>query len=391
MLRLVREKGPEYARLAGLAALTQRLQRGELDVAGGEAALAALRERPSPYGRWVTFVAPGLSAAGATIMFSGSLADALATLLIAFAVQPPLAALDRSGLPPFFRLVFGSAATTILVAVVVGLGGPVSGGLVLTGSLLRFLPGYALVSGFRDLVDQSIVSGTARLSEAMLLGAAVAGGTALAVAVADAAGVHLSIQTTGVTEWTFAYTAIAAFIAVAAYAIRLEVPRYAIIAAGALGAAGWLGFVTVTPPLGRVDPGVATLVTSVVIGIVGRVLAGRAGAPAALWVVPAILPLLPGLQIVTAMLAVSDLARITGLLAAAVTAFLIGVGVASGDIIVLAVRGVRDLVVAPAVGAVADGVEVLVSGRDSPDAPGSGRAADEDSALESARGRTPDA
>lgn len=362
MLRLVRDKGPEYARLADLAGLARRLERGELDLDAGEAELEALAERPSPYGRLVTFVAPGASAAGATVMFSGSIADALATLLIAFAVQPPLAALDRSGLPPFFRLVFGSAASTILVAVVVGLGGPVSGGLVLTGSLLRFLPGYALVSGFRDLVDQSIVSGTARLAEALLLGAAVAGGTALAVAIAAAAGIQLSIQTAGVTDWTFAYTALAAFVAVAAYAIRLEVPRHAILAAATIGAIGWLGFTTVTPPIGRVDPGVATLATSVAIGVAGRVLARRTGAPSALWVVPAILPLLPGLQIVTAMLAVSDLARITGLIDAAVTAFLIGVGVATGDIVVLAVRGVRDRVVAPAVGAVAGGVEVLVAG-----------------------------
>ncbi len=388
MLRLVRDKGPEYARLADLAELARRLERGELDVTAGEAALEALAERPSTYGRVVTFVAPGASAAGATVMFSGSIADAVATLLIAFVVQPPLVALDRSGLPPFFRLVFGAAATTILVAIVVGLGGPVSGGLVLTGSLLRFLPGYALVSGFRDLVDQSIVSGTARLAEALLLGAAVAGGTALAVAVADAGGVQLSIQTAGVTDWTFAYTAIAAFVAVAAYAIRLDVPRHAILAAATIGAVGWLGYTTVTPPIGRVDPGVATLATSIAIGVVGRLLARRTGAPAALWVVPAILPLLPGLQIVTAMLAVSDLAQITGLIDAAVTAFLIGVGVASGDIVVLAVRGVRDRVVAPAFGAVAGGVEVLISGgaRPGPRDPTASPLGDADESRSSRRG-----
>ena len=125
--------------------------------------------------------------------------------------------------------------------------------------------------------------------------------------------------------------------------------------------------------------------------MIGRVLARRSGAPAALWVVPAILPLLPGLQIVTAMLAVTDLARISGLIAAAVTAFLIGVGVASGDIIVLAVRGVRDLVVAPAVDAVADGVEVLVSGRHRPEAPEPGGVATDDVEGGSAGGPTPGA
>jgi hypothetical protein len=60
------------------------------------------------------------------------------------------------------------------------------------------------------------------------------------------------------------------------------------------------------------------------------------------------------------MLADTDAARISGLAAAAGTAFVIGTGVAMGDILVKVIRGVRDRVVAPAVGKVAEGVEVLV-------------------------------
>ena len=42
-----------------------------------------------------------------------------------------------------------------------------------------------------------IISGTGRLAEALLLGAGVAGGTALAIAVAENFGVRLSLITTG--------------------------------------------------------------------------------------------------------------------------------------------------------------------------------------------------
>jgi uncharacterized membrane protein YjjP (DUF1212 family) len=360
-VRLVRERGPEYSRLADLADLSRAIGAGQVDVPTAESTLERVADDAPTYGRLVSFAAPGVSAAGATIMFGGTFVDALATLLIAFLVQPALAGLDRSGLPPFFRLAFGSAATTALVASAVGLGAPISGGLVLTGSLLRFLPGYALVSGFRDLVDQSIVSGTARLAEALLLGAAVAGGTALAIGLAAELGVRLSIETSGATEWTLAYTAAAALIAVGAFAVRLDVPTWALAQTAVLGAVGWLAYNALTPPSGAVDPGLMTLATSIYLGLFGRLAARRMGAPSALWVVPAILPLLPGLQIVTAMLATSDLLRVIGLLDAAVTAFLIGVGVASGDIIVVAIRGVRDRVVVPAVGLVSDGVDIVVS------------------------------
>lgn len=77
------------------------------------------------------------------------------------------------------------------------------------------------------------------------------------------------------------------------------------------------------PPVGdsaRIDPGIATLAASVLLGMVGRVMARHFDAPAALWIVPAVLPLLPGLQIVTAMLASTDAARAAGLVGAAITA-----------------------------------------------------------------------
>jgi hypothetical protein len=60
------------------------------------------------------------------------------------------------------------------------------------------------------------------------------------------------------------------------------------------------------------------------------------------------------------MLAETDAARVSGLIDAILIAFLIGVGVASGDIFVTTIRTLREHVVAPAVGAVTDNVEVLV-------------------------------
>ena len=94
--------------------------------------------------------------------------------------------------------------------------------------------------------------------------------------------------------------------------------------------------------------------------MIGRLLARRYQAPASLWVVPAILPFLPGLQIVTAMLAESDVERIVGLITAVGTAFVIGTGVASGDIVVATLRLVRDEVIPQALEAAAGGLDTLV-------------------------------
>ena len=360
LLHIVRDRTADFARLTKASELVQSIRDGELDIDAAEAALDRLEVQPSPYGAVVNFIAPGLSAFGSTIVFGGNLLEAVTTLVIAFAVQPLLSRVERSTIPPFFQLVVGAAASTVLVGLAVAIGLPIAGGLVLTGSLLRFLPGYALVSGFRDLIDQSMISGTARLAEALLLGAGVAGGTALGLAIVSTFDVYLTIETVGRTDWGTAVAGLAALIAVGAFAVRLGVPPRAMVEAAILGAAAWLAFIAVSDLGGRVDPALATFGAAVIIGVVGRVLARRSEAPAALWVVPAILPLLPGLQIVQAMLAATEAARVSGLVGAISTAFFIGTGVASGDLIVQLIRRVRDHVVAPAVGAVAGGVEVYI-------------------------------
>jgi uncharacterized membrane protein YjjB (DUF3815 family) len=272
-------------------------------------------------------------------------------------IQPALSVLERSALPPFFRTVFGVAASTLLVAVLVAIGLPIVGGLVMTGSLLRFMPGYALVSGFRDLIDQSIISGSARLAEALLLGAGVAAGTGLALVVAGSFGVELTLVKTGPEEWGTTVAGLAALLAVGGYAIRLGDPRAAVVSASIVGAIAWLAVIRMLDA--GIDPAVATLVSALAIGIVSRVIGVRSQAPAALWAVPAVLPLLPGLQTVEALLAHSDAARIVGLVGAAGTAFLIGAGVASGDIVVTTVRRMRARVT-PAIDTVTTGFETIV-------------------------------
>jgi uncharacterized membrane protein YjjB (DUF3815 family) len=103
-----------------------------------------------------------------------------------------------------------------------------------------------------------------------------------------------------------------------------------------------------------------TLLAALVIGIVGTMLAHRSQAPAALWMVPAILPLLPAPSTLLPALAQTEPARqaLQGL--AAETAFLIGVGVASGSILVETFQRYRARALQPVVGVVSDGLSAHV-------------------------------
>jgi len=362
-MQAVRAWRMDFSRLSALSRLARDIHAGELTLPDAERALDTIARLRPPYPLAVRIAAAGLSAAGVTILFNGTVPDALATLAIGLLVQPVLAAIDRSDLPPLFQTVFGVAATTSLVALLVAVDVPVNGGLVLTGGLLQFLPGNAVVAGMRDLVDRSIVSGTARLAEGILLGGAVAAALGMVLAIAAEFGIRLRLIVIGAADWPLPVVIGASLVAVGFYAVGLGVPRGVLPSAAALGALAVLIGEGIAPGSDQRP----VLVASVVVGVLGRALARWQEAPATLWTVPAILPLLPGLLIVRAMLASTSTQQVALLGDALLIAFSIGVGVAAGDIIVATYQQVRERIVEPAVGAVSGGITALVARPGAPD------------------------
>ena len=346
-MQMVRERESDYRRLSAAARLVSELRTGEADRERAAAEVQRIETLGSVWPGVLGSLAPALSASASTLLFGGSGLDALATLLIGVLVQPIIGRIDRSGLPPFFRSLIGPLISALLVAVAVGLGTPINAGLVLTGSLLRFLPGAALVAGMRDLIDQSIISGSARLAEALFLGAAVAVGIAIGTWAAAQFGVFLTLETVGTEQWQFVIQIIAAGVACGAWAVRLGEPRFALLSASLLGALGW------SISLGLTSIGMAeipaTAAAGLIVGAGGRVLARRREAPVVLWVVPASLPLLPGLLIVGGMLASDAVAGLLLLSSAVLTALALGASVAFGDIVIQTLRQVREEIIQPVI------------------------------------------
>lgn len=331
-VEVVRRWEPGYHRLVAAAELADAVTGGGITLSKAEQRLAELATRASPYPRWLRFAAPALLSMAVTVMFGGRWYDALATLGIGLAVQPALARIERGELSAFFRVAVGVLATSVAVVVLVKLGVPIHGGLVLTGSLLRFLPGAVLVAGMRDFLDGSLTSGATRLVEVVLLGAAVAVSAAVALTGGQSLDVHLAITTAGTEIYPLAILAGAGAVAVVFYACQLGVPRRGLAPAALLGAVS----VLITRGLGAGTPGLdalaATLLAALVVGSVGQVLSQRSATPSAIWTVPGILPLLPAPATLIPLLAQSEAARSALQGQALGTAFCIGVGVAVGSI-----------------------------------------------------------
>jgi uncharacterized membrane protein YjjP (DUF1212 family) len=238
---------------------------------------------------------------------------------------------EHSGLPVFFQALVGPALATGLAILLVAIGAPIHGGLVVTGAILRFLPGAALVAGMRDLIDRSIISGTARLAEAILLGSAVAVGTAAAVRLATVlGGPDLKVGVVGTSLETVTAQAIAAGLSCSFFALRLGVSRLPLLGVFLLGAVAWAVSLQSSPASDLFLPVIAP---AILVGVVGQLLALRARKPAVIWTVPAILPLLPGLTIVRGILGIGTVEGLITVASAIGIGLALGAGVAFGSIL----------------------------------------------------------
>jgi uncharacterized membrane protein YjjP (DUF1212 family) len=283
------------------------------------------------------------------VLFGGSPLDAVATFGIGIGIGPVVEWLDRSsGLPPFFQTLIAPFLATLAAVLLVAAGLPIDGGLVITGSILRFLPGAALTAGMRDLIDGSIISGSARLAEALLMGAAVGLGTAGAIQVGVRLGApELAFGVLTTTTVPVIVQVLAAAFASGLFAVRLGVPARLLASVFLLAGAAWVVYLAIDA--NGHDDILAIVGTATVVGAVGQWLALRERLPAVIWIVPAILPLLPGLALVEGILALATTSGILQVIGAVGIGLALGMGVALGSIIVATVRRVSDDVISPIV------------------------------------------
>jgi uncharacterized membrane protein YjjP (DUF1212 family) len=349
LIRVVRQRSTEYDRLASLASMLGCIQDGSLLFSDVDAELDAIEARVRNYASREVLMATSASAAASTVLFGGGIPEAIAAAVAVGVAQPFVARLGATGFPMFFQNVTAPAIVTLVAVVLIAIHLPINGPLVITGAILLFLPGAALVASMRDLIDSENVSGTARLAEAMLLGAALAIGVSLALSVGSLMGVQVVLLSAiANTGWGVAIQVVAAVFAVGFFAIRAGAPSESVLISAVLG-----GIAVATRELAAVgvhsDPIFATAIAATVIGTLARLAAQRFRSLSTIWVGAASLPLLPGLLVLRGLTAPSPLDGVTLLGEALGTGFAIGIGVAVGDVLVSTLIRINREVVRPAI------------------------------------------
>ncbi|MCL2582548.1 MAG: threonine/serine exporter family protein [Streptosporangiales bacterium] len=338
VVRVVRQRSVDYGRLSAITALRDDLEAGRVTA---EDAIVRLDQVCAAHPRHQTLVL--LSWAGMatafTVLLGGRWLAAITAFVSAAIVTLLMRAVARYGIPDFFQSALGAAVATGIAMSVVAAHVHVQPPLVVAGGIMVLVPGYSLVASVRDAITGFPISGSARGLEVLLTVAGIVTGVAATLYVAVSVGVVPRLGALSAAPLTqSAVQVTAAGVAAALYATAALVPRRSLVYSGLVGAGGWAVFLI----LGHYQASlvVSTAAASVMVGIAGAALGRWRKTHAFLYVVPGVMPLVPGLTIYQGML---DLFTSTGnafemLLRAVAVGLTIAAGVTLGEMIVRPVR-----------------------------------------------------
>lgn len=261
---------------------------GRIGARAGLAALDALEREPARWGRAITVLAFGVAAGAAGHFLGGGVPE----VLTAGGLAMLTGGLTTWGLLPSGARQFFEVFAAFLVSFVVGFLAQhvqLSTYVATLGSLMVLLPGLPFSAAMAELNSQHLVSGTARLTGAIVRFVGLAFGVALGTRVAAIVfGAPPHVTATAMPGWVLWVALLMAPLAftVLMRARPVDVPAILGVCVAAFGGSR-LGSQSLGPELG-------VFMGAFIAAVASNLLAHRRGVPPLVTLTPALLLLVPG-------------------------------------------------------------------------------------------------
>ncbi|MEG1878532.1 MAG: threonine/serine exporter family protein [Pseudoflavonifractor sp.] len=161
--------------------LCRKLCRDRPPLDQAEAGLAAVTQSPRNYSLPVQLFGYFLGAGAFALFFGGSVLDGLCAGVCGIAIAFCLIFMTNLGTNLFFKTVAAGTLSALLALALCffGLGQHVD--LITIGALMLLVPGLIFTNAMRDIMAGDMVAGITKTAEALLIGAAIALGTGVAL------------------------------------------------------------------------------------------------------------------------------------------------------------------------------------------------------------------
>lgn len=275
--------------------LSYDIAAGKCTLAQAKERLEAIRKAPGKP-RWETLLGYAFASCGFTAIFGGGFLDCAAAFFVGLLTYAFVALVSSRYLSRIVGGIANALVATLCCILFCHLGFGKSLSDIIIGSLMPLVPGVPFVNGVRDLAASDYLAGLTRLTDAVLGFINISLGVSLAFlldgwifgGLASVPAVSLNPETAG-----YLWQALAACIGTVAFAVLFSVPRQQYAIAGIIGTAGWIVYLLCVRVLGCTPP-VATLFSSLYIGLHSRFAAVRHKVPSTVLFLCGIFPLVPG-------------------------------------------------------------------------------------------------
>ncbi len=310
----------------------------EIDLDEARSQIAAISTGGHARPRWVVMGASGMVGAGVALMLGGGWAVTIIAFLAAVAIESLRRPLEVRRLPDFYIQVVGGLCASLIAVSAAATALPAPPSLVIAANIVVLLAGLGLMGAIQDALTGYHLTAVARLFEVMLATGGIVAGVSGGLMVGRMLGVDLGSGTVLPDLSHLPFVTLGAGMASAGFAIQSFAPWSSVPAIAVIGAAA--SALAVSLFQNGLDRPWASGTAAFAIGLVSYPAARALRIPALVIVVPAIVPLLPGLKIYLslAQLAESSLTGIFEGITAAAVALALAAGVILGEYVVQPLR-----------------------------------------------------
>nr|WP_319804577.1 threonine/serine exporter family protein [Nocardioides malaquae] len=333
MIRQVYQRTIDYDDVTKVDHLVRDLLAGELDLYLARNRMATIVSVGPSTPRWAISVATGVTGASVGLFLGGDWLVVTVAFVAAVLIDRIQLVLAKQRLPNFYLQVVGGVVASLIAVAVAATPLDADPSLVVTANIIILLAGIGFMGALQDALSGFYLTGTARITEAMMATVGIVAGVSGGLSFGKLIGVDIGRYEPGLSGWQdIGVLVLGSALCAAAFAFSVYAPRRSLLPIAAIGGVAAAIYRLV------VDTGLdrpwAAAGAALAIGLVAYAVAGRVRVPPLVVVVPAVVPLLPGLSIYRGLSLLTQEGASTseGLLAMA-TAGSVALALASGVIL----------------------------------------------------------
>lgn len=338
LVRRVRRRPVDYDRLIRVDRVVQDLLDGTATPDEARHRTVAIEGSRHPRARWLVTMSWGAVGASLAITLGGGPVVSCLAFLAACSIDL-VARATRNRVPSFYQQAAGGFLATLIAVGAAATRIEADPSLIVTAGIIVLLAGIGLMGAMSDALTGYPVTASARLLDALLATTGIIAGVAAGLTIADLAGADLGRVVPGATGFAQGSAmTVGAALAAAAYGLAGYAPIRAAAAAAVVAGCGQALFLVVErAPVAQTW---AAAVAAVAVGTTSYGIARRVRVPPLVLIVPAIVPLLPGLTIYRGLALLADGKKdgVLELAAAGATAIALAAGVILGEYLVQPLR-----------------------------------------------------